>query len=183
MIPPELVERLPTNGGWGVFVTVVIMIWGGVKTLSKLDTDKLENSFGWIGTGLSRIIHWFRDRERRQIEHEQELAQVRAKSFQSQIQDVRDLMASDRKWYDKQLDAERKRSQVEIRRLEQRLDEEAEERRLTQSWMEYAMQWGTDVWAMASEHGWKPPFRRLLSFTEWKNATCPDETQARITGI
>ncbi|GAI37532.1 unnamed protein product, partial [marine sediment metagenome] len=37
MIPPELLDRLPTEGYWGVFVTVVLALWFGVKTLSKAD--------------------------------------------------------------------------------------------------------------------------------------------------
>ena len=145
MIPPELLDRLPTEGYWGVFVTVVLALWFGVKTLSKADTEKLGQSLGWFGRSVGSIVQWFRDSERRQIEHEQQLEDTRVRVFEDKIKSLEGMIKRDRQWYEQQLTIERERNEKENKRLEARIEEEVEERQLIQSWMEYAMQWASDV--------------------------------------
>lgn len=139
MIPPELLDRLPTEGYWGVFVTVVIALWFGVKTLSKADTEKLGQSLGWFGRSVGSIVQWFRDSERRQIEHEQQLEDTRVRVFEDKIKSLEGMIKRDRQWYEQQLTIERERNEKENKRLEDRIEEEVEERQLIQSWMEYAL--------------------------------------------
>lgn len=168
MIPPELLDRLPTEGYWGVFVTVVLALWFGVKTLSKADTEKLGESFGWIGRQIGGVIQWFRDSERRQIEHEQQLEDTRVRVFEDKIKSLEGMIKRDRQWYEEQLRTERDRNRAENQRLEARIEEVVEERRVVEQWMEYAMQWAADVYSLAVQHSWAPRFTPLMSFSVWR---------------
>lgn len=174
MIPPELLDRLPTEGYWGVFVTVVLALWFGVKTLSKADTEKLGQSLGWFGRSVGSIVQWFRDSERRQIEHEQQLEDTRVRVFEDKIKSLEEMIKRDRQWYEQQLSIERERNEKENKRLEDRIEEEVEERQLIQSWMEYAMQWASDVYSLAVRHSWDPPFDPLMSFSIWRRSHTED---------
>lgn len=174
MIPPELLDRLPTDGSWGVFITVVLAIWFGFKTLSKADTEKMEESFGWFGKKASQIVTWFRDGERRQIEHEQQLENARVRVFEDKIQSLEGMIKRDRQWYEHQLTIERERNEKENKRLEGRIEEEGAERQLIQSWMEYAMQWASEVYSLAVQHSWSPHFSPLMSFSVWRKTVQRD---------
>ncbi|OFN80034.1 hypothetical protein HMPREF2526_05965 [Corynebacterium sp. HMSC070E08] len=174
MIPPELLDRLPNDGAWGIFVTVVLAIWIGVKTLAKADTDKMEQSFGWFGHKASQIVRWFRDKERRQIEHEQRLEDARVRVFEEKIQSLENMITYDRKWYEEQLHVERDRNEAETQRLEQRIEDVVEERRVVEKWMEYAMQWASEVYSLAVQHSWNPQITPLMSFSVWRKTTQSD---------
>lgn len=174
LVPPELLDRLPNDGAWGVFVTVVLAIWIGVKTLAKADTDKMEQSFGWFGHKVSQVVRWFRDKERRQIEHEQRLEDARVRVFEEKIKSLEGMIKRDRQWYEQQLTVERERNEKENKRLEDRIEEEVEERQLIQSWMEYAMQWASDVYSLAVQHAWTPTITPLMSFSVWRRTTQSD---------
>lgn len=174
MIPPELLDRLPTEGYWGVFVTVVLALWFGVKTLSKADTEKLGQSLGWFGRSVGSIIQWFRDSERRQIEHEQQLEDTRVRVFEDKIKSLEGMIKRDRQWYEQQLTIERERNEKENKRLEDRIEEEVAERQLIQSWMEYAMQWASDVYSLAVQHSWNPTITPLMSFSIWRRSHTED---------
>lgn len=174
MIPPELLDRLPTEGYWGVFVTVVLALWFGAKTLSKADTEKLGQSLGWFGRSVGSIVQWFRDSERRQIEHEQQLEDTRVRVFEDKIKSLEGMIKRDRQWYEQQLTIERERNKKENKRLEDRIEEEVEERQLIQSWMEYAMQWASDVYSLAVQHSWNPTITPLMSFSVWRRSHTED---------
>ena len=174
MIPPELLDRLPTDGAWGVFVTVVLAVWFGVKALSKADTEKMEESFGWFGKKASQVVTWFRDKERRQIEHEQRLEDARVRVFEDKIKSMEEMIRHDRSWYEEQLHVERERNEAEVQRLEQRIEDVVEERRLVERWMEYAMQWASDVYSLAVQHAWAPTITPLMSFSVWRRTTQSD---------
>lgn len=168
MVPPELLDRLPNDGAWGIFVTVVLAIWIGVKTLAKADTDKMEQSFGWFGHKASQVVRWFRDKERRQIEHEQRLEDARVRVFEDKIKSMEEMIRHDRSWYEEQLTVERERNEAETQRLEQRIEDVVEERRVVEKWMEYAMQWASDVYSLAVQHAWAPQITPLMSFSVWR---------------
>lgn len=170
MVPPELLDRLPNDGAWGVFVTVVLAVWVGFKALSKADTDKMEESFGWVGRKVSQVVTWFRDGERRQIAHEQRLEDARVRVFEDKIKSLEEMITYDRKWYEEQLHSERDRNDAEARRLEQRIEDVVEERRVVEKWMEYAMQWASDVYSLAVQHAWNPQITPLMSFSVWRKA-------------
>lgn len=174
MIPPELLDRLPTEGYWGVFVTVVLALWFGVKTLSKADTENLGQSLGWFGRSVGIIVQWFRDSERRQIEHEQQLEDTRVRVFEDKIKSLEGMIKRDRQWYEQQLTIERERNEKENKRLEDRIEEEVAERQLIQSWMEYAMQWASDVYSLAVQHSWNPTITPLMSFSIWRRSHTED---------
>lgn len=168
LVPPELLDRLPNDGAWGVFVTVVIAVWIGFKTLAKADTDKMEQSFGWFGQKASQIVNWFRDGERRQIEHEQRLEDARVRVFEDKIKSMEEMIRHDRSWYEEQLTVERERNEAEVIRLEQRIEDVVEERRVVEKWMEYAMQWASEVYSLAVQHSWNPQITPLMSFSVWR---------------
>ena len=174
MVPPELLDRLPNDGAWGIFVTVVLAVWLGLKTLAKADTDKMEQSFGWAGHKVSQVVRWFKDKERRQIEHEQRLEDTRVRVFEDKIKSLEGMIKRDRQWYEQQLTIERERNEKENKRLEARIEEEVEERQLIQSWMEYAMQWASDVYSLAVQHAWTPQITPLMSFSMWRRTTQND---------
>ena len=168
MVPPELLDRLPNDGAWGAFVTVVLAVWIGFKTLAKADTDKMEQSFGWFGQKASQIVNWFRDGERRQIEHEQRLEDARVRVFEDKIKSMEEMIRHDRSWYEEQLTVERERNEAEVIRLEQRIEDVVEERRVVEKWMEDAMQWASEVYSLAVQHSWNPQITPLMSFSVWR---------------
>ena len=168
MVPQDLINRLPNDGYWGIFATIVIAIWLMVKAISKADTDKMDKSLGWFGRKISRIIQWFKDSEQRQIEHEQQLQDTRVRVFEDKISSLEAMIKRDRQWYECQLNNERVRNTKENERLEARIEKEVQERQLIQSWMEYAMQWASDVYSLAVRHAWDPPFDPLMSFSMWR---------------
>lgn len=174
LVPPELLDRLPNDGAWGVFVTVVLAVWIGFKTLAKADTDKMEQSFGWFGQKASQIVNWFRDGERRQIEHEQRLEDARVRVFEGKIKSMEEMIRHDRSWYEEQLTVERERNEAEVIRLEQRIEDVVEERRVVEKWMEYAMQWASEVYSLAVQHSWNPQITPLMSFSVWRKTTQSD---------